>query len=99
MQGIYQGNGAGPVIWAVVSSPVLQILRQEGFGEFFKAALSGNDIRLIGYAFVDGTDLIQNGTGPHVRFPEVFRKAQDALNRWEALIAATGCTLAIVKSR
>jgi hypothetical protein len=59
MQGIYQGNGAGPVIWAVVSSPVLQILRPEGFGAFFKATLSGDDIRLVGYAFVDDTDLIQ----------------------------------------
>ena len=26
MQGVYQGNGASPIIWAVVSSPLLQIL-------------------------------------------------------------------------
>ena len=31
MQGLYQGNGAGPVIWAAVSSPILQILRDKGF--------------------------------------------------------------------
>jgi hypothetical protein len=30
MQGVYQGNGTGPVIWDVVNSPVLQILREEG---------------------------------------------------------------------
>jgi hypothetical protein len=35
MQGIYQGNGAGPIIWAVVSSPLLQIMKEEGFGTFF----------------------------------------------------------------
>jgi hypothetical protein len=34
MQGVYQGNGAGHVIWAVVSSTVLQILHQEGYGAF-----------------------------------------------------------------
>jgi hypothetical protein len=62
IQGVYQGNGAGPVIWVVVSSPVLQILRQEGYGAFFKAAISGEDIRLVGYAFVDDTNLIQTGT-------------------------------------
>ena len=67
MQGVYQGNGAGPVVWAVVSSPVLQILKKEGFGAFFKASISGDDIELVGYAFVDDTDLIQ--TGHHCKDP------------------------------
>ena len=30
MQGVYQGNGAGLIVWAVVSSPLLQILKEEG---------------------------------------------------------------------
>jgi len=29
MAGIGQGNGAGPQIWAVVSSPLFEILQQE----------------------------------------------------------------------
>jgi hypothetical protein len=61
MQGVYQGHGAGPTIWAVVSSPLLQILKEQGFGTFFKASITNNTIRLVGYAFVDDTDLIQTG--------------------------------------
>ena len=30
--GICQGNGAGPAIWAIVSSPLFKCLRQRGFG-------------------------------------------------------------------
>ena len=35
MQGVYQGNGAGPIIWAAVSSPLLQVLKEDGFGTYF----------------------------------------------------------------
>jgi hypothetical protein len=35
VQGVGQGNGAGPQIWAVVSTPVLKMRRAEGHGAFF----------------------------------------------------------------
>ena len=34
LQGVGQGNGSGPVIWAVVSTPVLNMLRKLGHGTF-----------------------------------------------------------------
>ena len=37
LQGIGQGNGAGPQIWAVVSSPILEMLRTAGFVCSFKS--------------------------------------------------------------
>ena len=43
-QGIGQGNGAGPQIWAVVSSPILEMLRTAGFVCSFKIAISGEEI-------------------------------------------------------
>jgi hypothetical protein len=64
MQGSGQGNGAGPVPWAVVSTPVLKVIRAEGFGTFFKACISGESILFIGYSFVDDTDLIQTAKTP-----------------------------------
>jgi hypothetical protein len=38
IQGVGQGNGVGPQIWAVVSTPVLNMLRHEGYGAYFRAA-------------------------------------------------------------
>ena len=99
MQGVYQGNGAGPVIWAVVSSPLLQILKEEGFGTFFKAGISKNEIRLVGYAFVDDTDLIQTSQYPTQPFQRVLEQAQQELDLWEGLVRATGGALSIDKSR
>ena len=59
MQGVYQGNGAGPIVWAVVSSSLLQILHEDRFGMYFWTALSNKMIRIVDYAFVGDTDLIQ----------------------------------------
>ena len=59
MQGVYQGNGAGPIVWAVISSPLLEILKEDSYSTFFTSPMSGKHIRIIGYIFVDDTDLIQ----------------------------------------
>lgn len=57
--GIGQGNGAGPAIWAVVSTPLLNILRERGFGISFATPVSNLPINFSGFAFVDATDLLQ----------------------------------------
>lgn len=97
MQGVYQGNSCSPVVWAAVSSPVLQIMKEEGFGTFFKEAISRDDIRLVGYAFVDDTDLIQTGVSAQEPIESVIKRAQAGMNLWEGLIRATGGALAADK--
>ena len=95
MQG---GNGAGLIIWAVVSSPLLQILKEDGFGTFFQTALSNHMIRIVGYAFVDDTDLIQMAKDGQ-KFVEVNVEMQKAMDLWEGLIKNTGGALATDKCR
>ena len=56
-QGVGQGNGAGPGIWAVVSTPIFDSMRRRGYGIYLQCPLSGEDFHFIGYAFVDDTDL------------------------------------------
>jgi len=38
--GIGQGNGTGPSIWAAVSSPMFDIMRQDGFYALLTGAIS-----------------------------------------------------------
>ena len=45
-QGVGQGNGAGPQIWAVVSTPIFNMLRSMGFGAFFKATFQERNCSL-----------------------------------------------------
>ncbi len=97
VSGVGQGNGAGPAIWAVVSTPVLDMMRAMGFGAIFKTAMSGDTIQFVGYAFVDDTDSVQTAFhGDSI--VEVIRKMQDAIDHWEGGIRATGGALVPVKS-
>jgi len=61
ISGIGQGNGVGPQIWAVVSTPILDILHKAGFGASFKLAISSTHVSLVGYSFADDTNLVQTG--------------------------------------
>jgi hypothetical protein len=86
------------MLWAVVSTPVLKVMRAEGFRTFFKACISGESIRFVGYSFVDDTDLIQTAKTPQDTEQEVSEEMQRALNTWEGAIRATGGAIVPPKS-
>jgi len=87
IHGIGQGNGAGPAIWAVISTPLLNILREKGFGCEILCPLSSEYFRFVGYAFVDDTDIIQSVLQED---PEAARKQlQEAIDTWEFSLKAT----------
>jgi hypothetical protein len=87
IHGIGQGNGAGPAIWAVVSTPLLNVLREKGFGCEIVCPLSSKYYSFVGYAFVDDTDLIQSQLQED---PEQARdNLQEAIHAWEFSLKAT----------
>jgi len=89
--GIGQGNGAGPQIWAAVSTPILDLLGQEGYhGAAFKAVVSGNQIQFVRYSFMDDTDLIQTGSTITSTMGDTLPLMQAALNLWNDGLSATG---------
>ena len=90
IQGVGQGNGAGPQIWAVVSSPVLEMLRDMGYGCFFRMAISGEELSFVGYAFVDDADLVVTAEGANDDYEAVAQQMQKAMDEWEGGIRATG---------
>jgi len=98
VSGIGQGNRAGPQIWAVVSTPILDLLHQEGFGTAFKASISNNNISFVGYSFVDNTNLIQTGPNIDSTCDDILPLMQAALNTWSAGLQVTGGTLVLAKA-
>jgi hypothetical protein len=90
VQSIGQGNGAGPTMWAIVSTPVLNMLRAEGCGAYFRAAITGDEIRFVGYAFVDDTDLFASSDRSDATGADVTAQLQKSLDLWEGGIRATG---------
>jgi hypothetical protein len=90
--GIGQGNGAGPVIWAVVSTPVLNMMKDEGFGFMYKTSIEGKQLHFVGCSFVDDTDIIQSGQ-PGEHFQVLATRMQAAMDTWEGGLLATGGAL------
>jgi len=87
IHGIGQGNGAGPAIWAVVSTPLLNVLRENGYGCEVVCPLSSIFFRFVGYAFVDDTDVIQSLLGENPA--QAQEKLQEAIDTWESSLKAT----------
>jgi Reverse transcriptase (RNA-dependent DNA polymerase) len=88
MHGVGQGNGAGPAIWAVVSTPLLNMIRSKGLGCHIISPISKTHVSFVGYSFVDDTDLIQTAsTG--LTHDNVVQMLQESIDTWEGGLKAT----------
>jgi hypothetical protein len=86
--GVGQGNGTGPAIWAVVSTPVLKMMKDEGFRFMYKKRIEGKQLHFVGYSFVDDTAIIQSGQ-PGEPFQVLVTRMQASMDTWEGGLRAT----------
>jgi hypothetical protein len=94
IQGVGQGNGAGPQVWAAVSTVILNMLRAEVDGASFICPVTGEKFSFVGFSFVDDTDLIvKSETNESHSFQEAADTMQHALTTWEGGLRATGGAL------
>ena len=98
IQGVGQGNGAGPQIWAVVSTLVFNMLQSLGFGAHLKAMISGDQLEFVRFAFVDDADLVEIARSTVETFQEVAGRMQRSLTAWEGGLRATGGAIIPEKS-
>ena len=97
LHGVGQGNGAGPAIWAVISTVFFDLLRDKGYGFKMRAPLSQLALHLAGCGFVDDTDLLQIGLASDDYY-EVAEKLQEALKWWETCTKVSGGAIVPHKS-
>lgn len=81
--GILQGNGAGPCIWVMVSSPLLDHLRDTGHGVPIVDHNTGEERNIPAISFVDDNDLIEK-LG---RFNDIS-KTQASFDTWNTDLTA-----------
>jgi hypothetical protein len=86
--GVGQGKRACPTIWAVVSTPVLKMMKDEGVGCMYKTRIEGKQLHFVGYRLVDDTDIIQSGQ-PGEPFQVMTTRVQAAMDTWEGCLRAT----------
>ena len=92
-QGIGQGNGADPAIWAVVSTPILNMLRAAGHGVKLVSSISGSSTHFVAYVFVDDCDMCETATSCEMPLDALLGNMQASLNLWEGSLRATGGAL------
>ena len=97
-QGILQGNGAGPAGWFGISTLLIDILKQEGFGYKQWTLIRKRAVEITCFAFVDDTDIIHACENPSATTDDMLAEAQQALTLWEELLHTTGGALAPEKS-
>ncbi len=90
--GILQGNGAGPTIWAMVSTPLLDRMRAAGHGLHIETPTG--IVQIPAFAFVDDTDLVQDNEGDNN-----IESTQQAVSDWEESLRATGGLLVPAKCK
>jgi hypothetical protein len=96
-QGVYQGNGAGPGIWMLVSIPIINMLKAQGFGFKIINAMSKETFVFVCYAFVDDTDLVHSSP-PDLDILDMMAKMQAVVDTWEGGLRASGGALVPSKS-
>jgi hypothetical protein len=99
IQGLLQGNGAGPTIWVIVSTPLLNMLRSADKGAHLLSAISHEPAHFVGFAFVDDTDLVTFRADDFtITDDEIFEDMQESIDRWEEGLKLTGGAIVPAKS-
>ena len=97
-QGFGQGNGAGPSGWAVISTPLINMMRTAGFGFSLPTALTVSAVNFVCYAFVDDANVVHTAKDVDTTGDTVRQDMQQAIDHWEGVLRATGGALVPEKS-
>ena len=83
-------------MWLMVSMYLVLLGRKEGHVSTFSAAFSNVTVRLLGFLFVDDTDLVILGNkGEQVT--NVIHRLQRAIHFWNGILRVSGGALAPAK--
>lgn len=94
--GADQGNGAGPQMWAVLSSVPFLAMHMEGLSTPFCQKITQQLVSLVGFMYVDDMDLIH--LRDDINSELLTEDLQLALDYWNKLVKVTGGALEPKKS-
>ena len=98
-QGLEQVNRAAPAIWDIVSTLLLNSLREAGFGAAFKCCISREYFSIVGYCFVEESSIIQVSPSPLTPTNKIVKLSQGSLDLFTGSSGATGGQLSALKTK
>ena len=87
-QGAGQGNGAAAQLWTIVSTKMFEMLHSLGLANIMGTPISGTDLVLIGFAYVDDSDLFVYSIKDDIS--TTAAKMQKIIDSWEKSAKVTG---------
>ena len=98
-QGSLQGNGASPTTWVIISSVLIEMMRNLRHGGIITTPLSNKTHQIVALAYVDDTDLIiMDLKDSGITGDEIMDRMQQAIEAWEGGLKATGGAIVPHKS-
>jgi hypothetical protein len=99
-RGIYQGNGAGPGIWLLVSIPIINMLKTAGFGFRVHTVISRDEFSFVCYTFIDNSDVVHSYLDFNISddIANLVAEMQQAVDTWEGGLQASGGALVPTKN-
>ena len=94
-QGSGQGNGAASQIWTVVSTKMFKMLHSLGLANFIYSPIDGMELVLVGFAYVDDSDLFAFTTTDSIE--QMATKMQTIIDSWQKAAKVTGGAIAPAK--
>jgi hypothetical protein len=85
-RGAGQGNGAGPSLWALISTVIISAMKRAGHGVQLLLSISNRSLWIVCFAFVDDADTVQTAQTVEQSGEDVIRHLQPAVDRWEGLL-------------
>jgi len=98
-QGVGQGKGAGPAIWAAVSAPLLEYLDSRDRGVTFHSSLSQAVVQISALAFVDDTDVVVGiPEGESCLHDDIIQRLTEQVKDWSGVLRVSGGAIVPEKS-
>jgi hypothetical protein len=92
-QGSCQGNKGSPAFWLAVSAFLVAMLHRLGHFAQIISAMSRSVLQVVGFLFVDDTDLMTVATSKSESAEHVTMRMQAAVNAWHGGLRASGGAL------
>ena len=91
-QGSCQGNGASPALWLILSMYLVLLYKENGHSSKCRTAYSGVIFSIMGFLFVDDTDLVIFGA-PSESMSAIRQRLQQSIFFWNGMLQVTGGAL------
>ena len=94
LQGMLQGNGASGTAWLAISTLIVNVMKQAGFGFSTWSAISREAVNFVCYSFVDDANVLHSGPDNFTTGEDLAAQMPEILRLWEDTLKATGGDIA-----